>query len=224
MRAAVNNEHVCVPCDIGTYSDVYGVEFCTECVYPVSTESVGETSCGGIWLNGFKYHIVYYLLAGIILLYIVCWGLAGESSVAIFINMILPMFDHTTDVFYIATIYFHNVTLFVLSVGFLLASGLLFIQELYDDSQLNGYPYIPQLFPSLLWLGSEEGFPTIHKKRVSFVFDIHDDPLKAVWFMLVWMVLFICQTIILIPNILFASPYLLFLFVWFMIGMLFFQR
>ena len=133
---------------------------------------------------------MYYILAALVIMYATCWRLAGESSIPIFLNMILPMIDHTTDVLYVSTVYFHNSTLFISAVVFLLLSGVLLIPELHNDAVVNGYPAVVKALPwKLLWLDSVKGYPTINGKLSKMIFAEHNTPAKGLWFLLVWCLL-----------------------------------
>jgi hypothetical protein len=215
----------CEICPIGYYSNELGTKECKLCSYPLQNIKKGQDICNGVCLDLEKNGISFAIVGSVSLVYIFCFYLAGEDRISIMLNMLLPMMDHLSDIYYVSKMYFHNYTLFAASLFVLIAPGLLFLLELFylgdKSSKISLFPFFFK--KHLYWLGHDEGMPLVFNVKVPYMFYENDSPLKLMWYLLVWSVLIIGQILSLIPQVILNILYFMFLCCWFMVGMTLFQ-
>ena len=76
---------------------------------------------------------------------------------------------------------------------------------------------------NIIWLSSFNGYPAISGSLPNYVFEVHDAPHKAVWFVLVWCMLCIWQFITMCCAMVLLWVRICWLCIWFLVGVLLFQ-
>lgn len=214
----------CTKCPLDTYSDSVGSDHCTQCPWPSSTDSVGKTECYGYRLTS-QFSIVATVLSAVLAIYIFCWLSSGGESIAVTVNMIMPMLDHLTDINYVMFERFHRPFMFGLAVLFLFAPCMVFTYELYE----KGYrPYF--LIPfTVLWLETNsDGNP----KHVDFDLNIggvsltpsaQDSLTKLLWYWIFWGICIAVQAATLVFLLVWVVMYSCFIILWWFLGTLLYQ-
>ena len=205
----------CKQCELGTYSTA-GSSSCSTCPaghYRYPPVSKGATSCDGICIC-FDVLQEAALLAGIATVYALCWWQAGEARLAIAINMVLPMVDHTTDILYFVKTPFYSTLLCVLSLGCVMGPTVVFTYYLLND---EAYPGVYRPFSALI-LSQERGRPKLYGEHVKYSFEKHDSPAKFLWFLILWAILVVYQCLVLIATAIYLFFYPFFLLFWFLLG------
>jgi len=124
----------CHSCPIGTYmpkvhQEQPENEVCVACAQGRSTATVGSTGpCYFQWVQDPS--VVIGVLAATAAVYAVCFLAAGEKSLAIALNMLLPMADHLTDTQYVMAELFFTYDVFYAAMAFLLLPCVVFVYEL----------------------------------------------------------------------------------------------
>lgn len=216
------SSQMCKSCPIGSISTVEGSTSCDECPWPSYTDSEGESDC-----YGFSLHLDLFqssmVLGPILFTYLFCWSLAGEYRINIFLNMLIPMVDHLTDIYYCIAESFHSFEIFLAAMVFLFASSIFFFFELNEKRLLLPHLYYPSLLQQWCWLGCAEGRPTRNGQHLHWRFENHDDPVKYLWYLFSWISCIIAQLFTPLAILLWPFLYLLAMLFWLFLGILLYQ-
>jgi hypothetical protein len=117
---------------------------------------------------------------------------------AMVMNLLIPSFDAYTNIAYLLSTKFANLTFFVLLLGFAAHAIFTFLLKIY---LLRPVPAYGKRFPdrqSVWWLGFERGedlipVPTTPTGRfvVFLEFKMHDSLYKLLWEVIVWIIAFV---------------------------------
>jgi hypothetical protein len=218
----------CSLCAIGTYQDQSGQSDCKECPYPWSNVEEGSTECTAIHYRLDDSN--YYVLGATSVLWIfMLYTVRGDPYLgAIVLNLLIPSFDAYTNMAYLLSTKFANLTLFVLLFGFAAHPIFTFLLKLY---LLKPIPAYWKRFPdrkSVWWLGYERGddlipVPTIPSGRlvVFLEFKMHDSLYKLLWEVIVWIIALVLQLVYFVFKLLIFLFYSFFLFCWISVGVIF---
>ena len=170
---------VCSGCPVDTYQPFYAnATECTACVSPWTTATKSsQASClyfRLVWDLG----TIYIVLVSIVAMYVLAFAAAGEKSLAIVLNMFLPMLDHVTDTLYVMHEPFYSLGVFQAAAFFLVAPCIIFG---YDLVEAGDFPVVCKPpFPTL-WPEFRDGKPTYNGEVVG----AHLRPLLVV-LQLIW--------------------------------------
>jgi len=149
---------------VDTYQPFYAdATECTACVNPWTTGTKSsQANClyfRSVWDLG----TIFIVLASIGAMYVLAFAAAGEKSLAIVLNMFLPMLDHVTDTLYVLNEPFYSFDVFRAAAFFLVAPCIIFV---YDLVEAGDFPVVCKPpFPTL-WLESRDGKPTYNGELV----------------------------------------------------------
>ena len=167
----------CQDCPRETFNPSDNATECTSClvesVHATTGGLTGQATCDHFrWITNTTVLIVVPLC--ILVCYILCFVAAGEHSVAVVVNMIIPMFDHITDTFYVMNEPFYDYYLFVAACCFLVAPCAVFLWELCEQ---RDWPIVCRLGFGV-WLEAVEGKPTFRGQRIGVSVAL---PLCCMW-------------------------------------------
>ena len=204
----------CRECGLGTYSTA-GSPACLTCPgeYSYPPVSKGATTCDGVCLCFYTWQLGFLLLL-ICGVYALCWWQAAEGRIAIAINMVLPMIDHTTDILYFVKTPFYSVALCLLSFACVMGPTTMFTYYLLKDEAI---PPLIRKFDVLI-VTQEKGAPLLYGKPLSISFAKHDTPVKFVWWVVLWIMLCFLQCGMFAVTAVYYMVYLACLSGWFLLG------
>ena len=192
----------CTPCPPDTYLSIRTNDTsCSACpAYDSTAGQTGKTFCFYRWTNDPV--VIQAVLGCIAAMYVLSFIAAGEKSLAIMVNMFLPILDHITDTFYLINEPFFSVLLFQLCFFFLLAPCIVFGYELIEEQDFPRL-YVPF---AVLWLGSSGDQPTFRGEA------LHNGNISL------WPLWACLQVLTLLAALCWWMLYGLFLLFWFVVG------
>lgn len=219
---------VCQACESGTYSTTSAAtspDTCGECPYPLWTTHHGARECTALYLQ-LPLTIQLCIFGGILALFLAFLGNDDPSIVPVLIILIFPLLDVMTDLAYLLSSKFYDVSIFVLLVLCFFHNVPFFVYLLLKH---RAYP---TAIEHAWWLSSStsaadlaegraitaEGdhipYPTIFGKRFKllFVCETHHNVYALAFELLTWCIAVLCQILWLI-----MLPFALFF--WFLLGL-----
>jgi hypothetical protein len=218
----------CTDCPSGTYSTettAIGRATCKDCVYPTWTLNNGATDCSIIFLDVSP--VVQGCVFGAAFLWLVSLLAVSknDSKFASFVIFFFPVLDVSTDLAYLMSSKFYNVTLFILCVVVFLNGLPVLLWKLFKLRAA------PTALYRVWWLGysysaaaSDAGdagggdyvpFPTMNSKRIALISSMtsHDSAPAIILELLTWSLVASLQllTIVLLPA---------FLLLWLAVGVI----
>lgn len=194
---------VCNSCPVDTYQpNQANISECATCPVRTTTATMsGQATCRYFRLVS-DLQTIYIVLISIGAMYILAFAAAGEKSLAVILNMFLPMLDHVTDTFYVINESFYTFEVFQAAAFFLIAPCIIFGYDLVEDGD---YPEIYMPFRTL-WLQSLDGKPACNGKLLM-------NGNSSFW--LLWIVMQIATLPISFLWTLIFTPFML---TWFLVG------
>ena len=225
--AAIPGQKECILCPPKFFTDRNASTHCELCPWPHSSDRFGAHECIAFHLN-LTFTNLAIVLSSVLGLYLFCWFAAGGESIAVTVNMMMPMLDHISDINYILTEEFHTVYFFAFAVLFLLAPSFMFFYELYDKAY---YPriWIPY---TILWLDKDDEGRPRHKNKDRLKIPIINIPLtsaeqndltKLIWYLILWIILIAFQVVTIVLTPVWIVLDIIFLIIWLIIGTFLYQ-
>lgn len=223
--SSAHDELSCTLCELGKYSDIQGSKECFVCPYPLSSVKLGSTECSAFAIQ-FSFEGIASILSGLVALFLFSLSFAKSQQVPAFVVMAFPTLDILTDLAYIATTTFVSPMLYSISVFFFILPNSIFVLKLYER---GAYPslIIPfpgtQMFPKVIWLSSNRGYPLVNEERLSYSFEKHDSIPKLISYWVLWIFLVAGQFAYLIAYVFWFGINIPLLLPWFILGIFLFQ-
>lgn len=219
----IESTRECVLCSPSTYNPTpttptNNITECTTCPQCYSTNGMhGQTSCNFFLLENHLW-IVYWVLGTTTALYLICWLFAGEVSVVIFVNMMLPMADQLTDILYVMNENFYNELFFAFAAFFLVAPCAVFVYELMREGNIPVFTYLPY---TVLWLGVSKGnVPTVSGQPI-LVKASDDNATQSIHILqlvVLWPSMLLLQAVTLCITLVWILLYFIFMLFWITVG------
>lgn len=129
----------CTSCPVGTFNTIEGSTVCYTCEFPTYAVDEGSTKCAQFYLQTTSVQLAFTTSLFVLIL-ISCWLAAGERSVVLAANMLLPIVDLISDVLYVQSAVFYSVDYFYIALATLLLPSCVFLTDVVAK---RAYP-IPQ--------------------------------------------------------------------------------
>lgn len=207
---------------------MYGSIFCTPCKYPYLAINSGSTRCFNISI-GFDFYMTLSIVILLASLFIYFTSQAKERKYEAFLLMIFPTLDVLSDLLYICTTTFISDIILSLSLVSFILPNILFLAILRRanaliPSNLLLYPGFIYVSRNLIWLGVSNGYPLFDGEKLSLSFDSHDSIPKITSYIVIWIVLILCQLVYLLIYLL-VWPIISFILIllWSIVGLYLFQ-
>ncbi len=131
---------------------------------------------------------------------------ANEYKYACLAAMLFPALDVISDFIYLISNTFFRESVFWLCLAFFVSSNSIFVYELIKTGSRPRDSYVITAlqwhkFQFAVFLGHENGFPTVYGKVSQYVFTTNDNILKLVSFYIVWAIYVVIQIAVLIAQL-----------------------
>ena len=208
---------VCEPCDAGTYSTTGSAtssSTCSNCVYPLWTTDNGANKCTAVYLN-LPLTVQLCIFAGIFALFLAFLGNDDPKIVPVLIILIFPLLDIFTDLAYLLSSKFYDVSIFILLILcflhplplflYLLIKHRAFPTAIYYAWWLSSSTTAAEIADGRISIaeGDHVPYPTIYGHRFSLVFvcETHHNVYALAFEMLTWCVAVLFQVfwLVLLP-------------------------
>lgn len=144
----------CTLCPVDYYSDVYDSLLCRHCEYPYTNLIKGSTGCPNVYVD--NQMISLYIIAGMIG-FSFLFGVfkADYDTRRMFIVMVLPLLDVTSDFLVILAVTFYNNVIFALVVAFFIFPSYYFLYYLIINEKYPRWTVLPlKKGSNLIWLST----------------------------------------------------------------------
>eukprot|EP01031_Cornospumella_fuschlensis_P024809 gene24809-29980_t len=213
----------CTACSIGHYSDHDNAADCPACSYPWCAVFTGQSSCNGVLIVPPSSIITAAMILTTLALVVLACMSSSKQSVAIFVNLVFPTLDVFSDLAYLLTNEFYNLTLFILCLVFVLLPSYSFVKTLFER---RARPCLYVKLSNIWWLeaGREEDhicfpkFPLFKSSggRLPFLSSTEHSSFPSVVAELVaWIIAIVSQ---ILTVVFFLPANVLFLGFWFLVG------
>jgi hypothetical protein len=213
----------CEPCPKNTFSPLSGSTHCDVCPYPTATVVDGQNTFRAYnFTVSLAFTLTVLLSSFVGFVACICYT---DNRFIVLINLLFPTLDVFTDIAYLMTNDFYSYILFICGIIFVMYPLPLFVMTLVKE---RAHPHLSWSMDGIWWLSCGHEGDTIYFAKFPCFGEDGRFPLLsckmhhtlAALFLegVVWVIAIVCQLLTLIIWPLMLLINILFLFLWFCVG------